>query len=93
MTVTSSFRLITKHHIAPLILAFSIIEASAKLSAPEELVGSKKRFMWWASEFLKNKDGTPYPALALYSTRCGLFHEYGAESDISRRDECKVIVW
>lgn len=82
-----------QHHIAPLILAFSIIEASAKLSAPEKIKGSKKRFFWWVNEFLKNKDGAPYPELELYSARCGLFHEYGAESDTSRRGECKVIAW
>ncbi len=82
-----------EHHIAPLILAFSIIEANAKLSAPAEIKGSRNRFIWWIDKFLKNKDGTPYPSLEMYSARCGLFHEYGAESDISRRDDCKVIAW
>jgi hypothetical protein len=82
-----------KHTIAPLILSFSIVEASARLAAPEELETTKSRFIWWVDEFLKNKDGLPYSSIDLYGARCGLFHEYGAESDMSRRAECRVIVW
>lgn len=88
------FTEIRKHHfIAPLILAFSIIEASAKLAAPIDKATSKARFLWWVEEFLKDNDGHPYPSIALYGARCGLFHEYGLESDLSRSGKCPVIAW
>ena len=84
----------SKHlQVAPLILAFAVIEASAKLSAPEDVKGTKGRFMWWTEPFLRNKNGEPYPASDLYGARCGLFHEYGAESDLSRNGKCRVIAW
>jgi hypothetical protein len=84
------------HHIAPLILSFSIIEACAKLSVPEDLNGpnkTRKRFEWWVDKFLRDKKGNKYESIDLYGARCGLFHEYGIESDLSRGGKCKLIAW
>lgn len=80
------------YKIAPLILSFSLIEATARLSAPDEKVGSKNRFIWWIEEFLK-KINSLYSSADLWGARCGLLHEYGPESDLSRKGECRMISW
>lgn len=85
--------IIKTHQVAPLILAFAVIEANAKLSAPDEVIGPKARFRWWVDKYLRHADGTVYPSLDLYGARCGLFHEYGAESDLSRSGKCRIIAW
>jgi len=83
------------YKIAPLILGFSLIEACAKLTAPKDdkYQSSRARFEWWVNKFLTDKAGQPYSTTELYSARCGLFHEYGPYSDISRKKECLPISW
>ncbi len=80
-----------KYHLAPLILAFSVIEANAKLCAPDSMEGSRNRFIWWVENFFQTNRA--YTALDLYGARCGLFHEYGSGSKLSRDGKCKEIVW
>ena len=82
-----------KFQVAPIILAFINIEASAMLSAPDNVVGSRARFLWWVDKFMKKSDGGAYVGLDLYGARCGLFHEYGQESDLSRSGNCMIISW
>lgn len=82
----------SKYKIAPLILGFSLIEVTAKLLAPDEKGGSKERFIWWIDNYLRGVNHR-YSSLDLYGARCGLLHEYGPESDLSSRGECKMIGW
>lgn len=81
-----------EYKVLPLYSAFSIIEASARLGHPKEEATTKERFIWWIENFMPTEK-FKYNAIDLYGARCGLFHEFGAESDLSRKGQCAIILW
>lgn len=81
------------YQLAPLIIAFSLIEANAKLCCPEDIEGTQRRFIWWVDNYLNPVSLYKYESLDLYGARCGLFHEYGSGSNISRSGRCREIAW
>jgi hypothetical protein len=78
------------------ILTYCAMDAMAFLSMPEgkQKVG-KSDFKVWVRKYLKTDSVQPYQYNEedLYGARCGIVHTYGAESDLSRENKCKKIVY
>jgi hypothetical protein len=78
------------------LLTYCAMDAMAFLSMPE---GNQKvtntDFKNWISKYMKTDVGQPYQydKEDLYGARCGIVHTYGADSDLSRADKCRKIVY
>lgn len=78
------------------LLTYCAIDAMAFLSMP---AGKQKversDFKNWVEKYMKTASKQPYQydKEDLYGARCGTIHTYGAESDLSRENKCKKIVY
>jgi len=78
------------------LLTYCAMDAMAFLSMPEgkQKVG-RPDFKNWVEKYMKTDPEQPYQydKEDLYGARCGIVHTYGAESDLSRENKCKKIVY
>lgn len=78
------------------LLTYCAMDAMAFLFMPagEQKVGGSD-FKDWVKKYMKTDSGQPYQYNEedLYGARCGIVHTYGAESDLSRKNKCKEIVY
>jgi len=78
------------------ILTYCAMDAMAFLSMP---LGKQKvrgpDFKNWVEKYMKTDPEQPYQydKEDLYGARCGIVHTYGAESDLSRANQCRKIVY
>ena len=78
------------------LLTYCAIDAMAFLSMP---LGKRKversDFKNWVEKYFKTDPEQPYQydKEDLYGAICGIVHTYGAESDLSRENKCKKIVY
>jgi len=78
------------------LLTYCALDAMAFLSMPagkQKVVGPD--FKNWVEKYMKTGPEQPYQydKEDLYGARCGIVHTYGAESDLSRENKCKKIVY
>lgn len=79
-----------------ILLTYCAIDAMAFLSMAEgKLKLGRSDFKNWVKKYLKTGTTQPYQydEEDLYGARCGIVHTYGAESDLSRKNKCKKIVY
>lgn len=79
-----------------ILLTYCAIDAMAFLSMPAENQKSgRSDFKNWVEKYLKTDSGQPYQYNKedLYGARCGIVHTYCAESDLSKENKCKKIVY
>lgn len=78
------------------ILTYCAMDAMAFLSMPDgkEKV-SRSDFKDWVENYMKTGTEQPYKydKEDLYGARCGIVHTYAAESDSSRSNQCRKIVY
>jgi hypothetical protein len=78
------------------LLTYCAMDAMAFLSMPE---GKQKLessdFKNWVRKYMKTDSVQPYQynEVDLYGARCGIVHTYGAESDLSRENKSKKLVY
>lgn len=78
------------------LLTYCAIDAMSFLSMPlsqEEV--TKNDFIAWVEKYMKTDHSQPYQyrGIDLYGARCGIAHNYGVESRLSRRGECKIFAY
>jgi hypothetical protein len=75
-----------------LILIYSGIDAMGSLGMPAGRIKNEGQdFKNWVSRYLKDSSGQSYPAEDMWGARCAILHQYGAESEKSREEKCRVI--
>jgi len=78
------------------LLTYCAMDAMAFLSMPagKQKVG-RSDFKNWIEKYMKTDPAQPYQydKEDLYGARCGIVHTYGAESDLSKENKCKKIVY
>ena len=81
---------------AAVLLTYCAMDAMAFLSLPE---GRQKvkgpDFKGWVEKYMKTDSAQPYQYNAddLFGARCGIVHTYTAESDMSRENKCRKLVY
>lgn len=78
------------------LLTYCAIDAMSFLSMPPNQDEVKKNdFISWVDKYIKTDSTQPYQyqGIDLYGARCGLAHNYGVESNLSRSNQCKIIVY
>jgi len=79
-----------------IILTYCAMDAMAYLymSEGKQKVG-RSDFKEWVEKYMKTDPEQPYQydKEDLYGARCGIVHTYCAESDMSRKNECKKIAY
>lgn len=86
-------------HDAPtgaVLLTYCAIDAMSFLSMPlgqEEV--SRRDFIEWCEKYMKTDPSQPYQyrGIDLYGARCGIAHNYGVESRLSREGACKIFAY
>jgi len=78
------------------LLTYCAIDAMSFLSMPlgqEEV--TKNDFTAWVEKYMKTDPSQPYQysGIDLYGARCGIAHNYGVKSRLSRRGECKIFAY
>ena len=77
-----------------IILLLSAIDAMAYVAMPEHQDDvTKTDFIDWAEKFIRFQGREQLTGADLYGARCAMLHSYGARSRMSRKGECRVIVW
>ena len=75
-----------------LILIYSGIDTMAFLNMPNQQQDvTRTDFEHWISWYLKQSSGTSYPAADMYGARCAILHQYGAESNLSRKGKIRIV--
>ncbi len=74
-----------------LVLIYSGIDVAGWLYAGDPRASPKARFTKWVTRYLLPAEALPVSALELYGARCGLLHNFGSESDLSRRGKVRQI--
>ncbi|CAB1068788.1 hypothetical protein D1AOALGA4SA_474 [Olavius algarvensis Delta 1 endosymbiont] len=78
------------------LLTYCAMDAMAFLSMPagKQKVG-RSDFKNWVEKYMKTGTDQPYnyDKEDLYGARCGIVHTYGAESDLSRSNKCRKLVY
>ena len=72
------------------------MDAMAFLSMPEgKQKVDRSDFKAWIKKYMKTDSAQPYQYNEddLYGARCGIVHTYTAESDLSRENKCRKIVY
>ncbi len=79
-----------------ILLTYCALDAMAFLSMPEgKQKAGRSDFKNWVKKYMKTDSAQPYQYNEedLYGARCGVVHTYGAESELSRENKCKKIVY
>ena len=73
-------------------LIFCGIDAMAYLYMPEEQMEVKsKDFVGWSEKYINFPCKEQLSGLDLYGARCGVLHQHGPESNLSRQEKCRKI--
>lgn len=78
------------------ILALSAIDAMAFLASPiKQRNVTRDDYINWVQKYMKTDSSQSYQyrGIDVYGARCGIVHRYGAESDLSDKDKCRVFVY
>ena len=78
------------------LLTYCAIDAMAFLSLPlSEAKVKRGHYIAWVEKYMKTDKNQPYQyrGIDLYGARCGIAHNYGLESDLSRDGKCKVFAY
>ena len=76
------------------ILILSAIDAMAFLAMPESQEDvTKSDFAKWSEEYIRFPGRNQLTGLDLYGARCAMLHSFGAQSKMSRKGQCRVILW
>ncbi|CAG1065988.1 hypothetical protein BAC1_01585 [uncultured bacterium] len=79
-----------------MMLTYCAMDAMAFLALPkgQDFV-EKKNFMAWIRRYMKADASQPYQyqPIDVYSARCGLIHNYGAESALSKCGKSKIFIY
>ncbi|HLD19029.1 MAG TPA: hypothetical protein VJB90_03400 [Candidatus Nanoarchaeia archaeon] len=79
-----------------ILLTYCAMDAMAFLAMPAgQQKSGRSDFKKWVEKYMKTATGQPYQydKEDLYGARCGIVHTYGAESDLSKENKCKKIVY
>jgi hypothetical protein len=79
-----------------IILTYCAMDAMAFLYMPEgKQKVERSDFKEWIKRYMKTDSAQPYQYNEddLYGARCGIVHTYGPESDLSRENKCRKIVY
>ena len=79
---------------ATVVLVYSGMDTMAWLGMPagQEQV-TRRDFIDWATRYVRFPCQEQLTGEDLYGARCGMVHQYGAESDMSRRGRCRLVVY
>lgn len=78
------------------LLIYCAIDAMSFLSMPLDQEEVKRNdFIAWVEKYMKTDAGQPYQyrGIDLYGARCGIAHNYGVQSRLSRNGECKIFAY
>lgn len=78
------------------LLTYCAIDAMAFLSMPlSKTKVCQGDYTAWVEKYMKTDIYQPYQyrGIDLYGARCGIAHNYGMESDLSRAGKCKVFAY
>jgi hypothetical protein len=76
------------------ILMLSAIDAMAYLVMPEGQEDVRQQdFISWADQYIQFPGKYQLTGADLYGARCAMLHSFGAQSKMSRKGECRVILW
>lgn len=82
-----------KRRIMPcLVLLYTGLDVVASLERAHD-EGTRVAFTRWVDSYLLNRHSLGCTALELYAARCGILHTFTAESDLSRADKTREIVY
>jgi len=77
-----------------LILIYAGIDAMATLNMPESQVEVKPDdFKAWIDKYIRSSGFKQVSADEFYGSRCGLLHQFGVESRLSRAQQCRIIAY
>ncbi len=79
-----------------ILLTYCAMDAMAYLSMPEgKQKSGRSDFKKWVEKYMQTDPEQPYQydKEDLYGARWGIVHNYRAESDMSKKNECKKIVY
>ncbi len=77
---------------AALVLMYAGIDVLAKLGLPEEReVSSGDDYIIWCDKYLKFTGKDTIVGLEWFAARCGLLHNYTAESNLSKKGKVRMI--
>jgi hypothetical protein len=77
---------------ATVVLVYSGMDTMAWLGMPAEQEQVTRRdFIDWTTRYVRFRCQEQLTGEDLYGARCGMVHQYGAESDISRRGRCRLV--
>jgi len=56
---------------------------------------SRTDYIAWVDKYMQTDTAQPYQyqGIDLYGERCGITHNYGVDSDLSRKGKCKVFAY
>jgi len=78
------------------LLTYCAMDAMAFLSMPAgKQKADRSDFKNWVARYMKTDKEQPYhyDKEDLYGARCGIVHTYSAESDLSKSNNCRMIVY
>lgn len=78
------------------LLTYCAIDAMSFLSMPlSKTKASRSDYIAWVEKYMKTDDTQPYQyrGIDLFGARCGIAHNYGVESDLSRQGKCKIFAY
>ncbi len=76
------------------ILILSAIDAMAYLTMPEGQQDVRPDdFIKWADQYIRFPGKDQLTGADLYGARCAMLHSFGAQSKMSRKGHCRVILW
>jgi hypothetical protein len=86
--------LVTAHLITPaLVLLYSAVDVASWLDSREPDAHAKQRFPGWVSKYLLKGGTLDCTAMELYGARCGIVHNFTAESSVNRGGKVRQIVY
>jgi len=76
------------------ILILSAIDAMAYLTMPKDQRDVRPDdFIKWADQYIRFPGEEQLTGADLYGARCAMLHSFGAQSKMSRKGQCRVILW
>jgi len=83
-----------KSYAATVILVLSGIDTMAFLNMPKNQQEVKQKdFVEWADKYIKFPCKEQLTGMDLYGARCGMLHQYGTGSNLSRQGKCRRIAY
>ena len=83
-------------HTGAVLLTYCGIDAMSFLSMPPSKTKVNRHdFIAWVEKYMRADSGQPYQyrGIDLYGARCGIVHNYGVESDLSKKGLCKIFAY